>query len=751
MLLEIRKHLQARGTRISDVISEFNPRRSSAMPVMQFERMLASIGVHFTNQELAILERDFETGNGMDVRSIINAVESTREVRPIVTGCDDALIEMSRKLAQRRQTLTELVRPFDRARQGTVTKIDFLRALDNSRENILVAEKFVRREDGLIHYQDVEEAMREALAAPPKPREAVPLCFDKIAAQLMDRNIDVHGMFNARDRFNAGALDEHLFGTALSSTGIQIAPEVLREIIDYYRRGQQIDYTRFIVDYNEFVKARRTQMSQSPRRDVRYDLGTIMQRLKADCASRRVRMADLFAGQNDNLSRYIFVRTLRSAGFRLEQGEVDFLAQQFERSYGVIDLPGFLAEFSDRQGYAGERRGVDSREVAAKVMEFLDKKQVALEPRLEKYDREGKGEIPVDLVGSALKILGLTLYPEELDALAGAFPAARRDFIRWHDFATAVDPIIQAPLPVEPEPTHERVVPRRRRDLPDDIITVLQEIDRQSRSQSFSLWDTFRMRDRTKSGVVSGQAFMTEMTMLFPRMSPAVLEKIVRFYGGREVNYYDFCDDIQRASDINVASREQTRREMNARLEPIIEKIKAYLVRQMLSSQEIFRSEDTQSVGWIRTDRVQHCFNVLRLQLTDHEIDVLIQRFQAVEFPGRFEYRELCAMVDAMYVDPRDVEWILQPDKAKTNYDILVNNTISMLKDKLSARRRRIDDVFESCRTARISDLDFMRRMENIGFVVSQEEIRALLWKYSDDRGFDWQRFCDEVTNAHLI
>ena len=778
LLVDIRKHLQARGARIADVVKEFNPKRLPTLPILQFERMLLSIGVYFTPQELAVLERDFETGDGMDVRTIIAAVEGTPEEPFIVEGCDDALIEIDRRLRERRQTVYEAMRQYDRARQGTVSKPDFMRALGNSAETVLLADKFVRPEDGLVHYHDVEQAIQRALRAPKKARSAPPRAFEKAAAQLIERNPDIHNMFNYRDRFNTGVLDEYLFETVLSAAGAKIAPEEMDQIVAFYKRDDgQVEYLRFVADYKEFAKARRIQLEQSPRQTVRYDVKRIVDRLQDDLYKRRVTMAELFDGQGDEMSRYIFVKTLIGAGLRVEQSEFDYLADAFEKRNGVIDLRAFLRQFPDRlPTFGGTDKYIGSPTGATeKVREFLERKKLVIGPRLQKYDRENKGEMPVDLVNSAVGILGLTLYPEEVEALAVAFPGSRKNFIRWQEFARAVDPpiplttvgdMITMSTPPRRPPPYSSISPvtgkplqwgndrspqRRTGPVPDEIVTLLREINRQSKRQNLNLRDNFRMCDRTKSGILHRNVIVTEMKACFPNMAPQVIDRALDFYGETEINYYDFCSDIENSNEMNVTSKEELRRDLAAKLDPVLKRIKAFLVRNMISSKDIFKMQDTQGTGWIRTDRLQHCFSLLRLPLPREEEAILAQRFAAVEFPDRFEYRELCRMLDATQVESRDVEWYLEPEKAKANYEIFVNNTISCIREKTNARRRRIYDAFRNIRGDRITEQDFRDRLDSLNFLVTGEEIRALVWKYGDSAGIDWQRFCDEVNNAHLL
>ena len=779
LLVDIRKHLKARGSHIVDVIKEFNPKRLPTLPVHQFERMLASIGVYFTAQELEILERDFENGSGMDVRAIVAAVEGTPEEKFVVEGCNEALITIDHRLKERRQTLYEVMRQYDRARQGTVSQPDFMRALGNSKETLLLADRFLRREDGLIHYKDVEDAIQAALRAPPKSHGTPPRAFEKAAAQIIERNPDLHNMFNARDRFNEGTLDAFLFETVLSQTGIRLSPEEMDEIVNHYRREAdgQIEYLRFVADYKEFAKARRIQLEQSPRRTVRYDVKRIIDRLQDDLYKRRVRMIELFDGQSDEISRYVFLKTLISAGLRVEQSEFDYLADAFEKRNGVVDLRAFLREFPDQlptfpttDTFVGSPTGA-----TAKVREFLERKRLVLYPRLQKYDRENKGEISVDLVNSAVGILGLTLYPEEVEALAVAFPGSRKNFIRWQDFAREVDPPIDLPTvgsvtlssPPKRPPPVSTVSPvtgkplqwgmsgappqRRTGPVPDEIVGLLREINRQSKRQNLNLRDNFRMCDRTKSGILFRNVIVTEMKACFPNMAAQVIDRVLDFYGDHEINYYDFCNDIEHANEMNVTSKEELRRDLASKLDPVLKRIKAYLVRNMISSKDIFKSEDPRNVGWIRTDRLQNCFSILRLPLPREEEAVLAQRFGAVEFPDRFEYREMCRMLDATHVESRDVEWYLQPEKAKANYETFVSNTVSCIREKTFARRRRIEEAFRGVRSDRVQEQDFKDRVEGLGFLVTGEEVRALAWKYGDNEGIDWRRFCEDVTNSHLL
>lgn len=774
VLLRIRKCLAVRGTTVAEIIGEYQHQKSSELTIVTFDRMLLSLGASLGQPDMQLLKEAFGNGKTVSIQKFTEAVENTTEMKMQPADCDNELLALQKQLTLHRTDLLEIMRPYDRMRRGVISSSNFLSAVGNSPYARVIAGKFERSDDGMIHFYDIADAFETLANAKPVIVER-PAVVDAISKRASDASIDLRGALTDRDRVRVGVLDEGPFVNVLASNAIHLTPDERRSLVEYYVRDGRIDYLRFVQDHEQIAASSRKKVEAVT--TLVYNLDEIVQMIRVEFARRRIKVADAFIDLEDDVTTYAFVKTLLGSGIVVRVDELEFVASHFANEQRVVDVSAFLEMCGEQ---APIRVGLDVKGVIDKIREYLAVKRCRIAPRLRKCDREDTGEVPFDLAISSIALVGLDLGREEVASLAVAFPGSRRGFIKWHELVAAVDPEMSsctfsasggsdhgadnspspsgrgldrssmASLGFGSDKSGPAVAPAGIA-VPDDIISVLREIRRAADERHIVLMDEMRPRDRARVGVITGFNVMAIMRMLFPRISALLVQKVIDFYGGDEVNYFRLCDDVRESPSMTCTLTTQATSAADEEAHRVlVRKIKAFLLRQMIGPNDVFKGEDPQKCGYIRVERVQSCFHTVRLPLTEKEVAVLVAIYRNTGYPERFDYHQLCAAVDASVVKPEEVEWVLEPEKALADQQSNVHRALVEIREKSNARRKSLVAMFTGCEE-RVPVQFFRDRLMNIGFLIPETAVRVILWKYADDTGVDWRGFCKDTMSAVLI
>jgi Ca2+-binding EF-hand superfamily protein len=623
LLLEIRKRLLARSLDLSDLIEEADRRNLGWISRTTFERILSSRAIQFSVSEMGILESEFrfpDNPNRIDYRKFLEVYANPPPDTDPVPSCDSVLNEFKQYLQIRRIDFLASLQPFDRAKRATVTKADFVRAFKDFKGSSEIADAFARKSDGLIPYREIVTALADL---PSENSIGLPPAFNHAAQQIEDRQIDIAAWFKRFDRGNKGRLVPEQFRAALATAGLRLTNPDTAALTVLYADGDHVNYTEFLDDL------RRPAEKPTAPTEPEFNVDDVVTALKADFQRRRLSISDLFAHAEEPISLYTFRTTLQGVKVRLSVPEIEFLAKAFGAGEGLVDIAALIAELEPVKPPVTE---AESPAVQS-IIEWLSEHKVAIGPRLALVDRDRTGEIPVGELSIALRKLGLSLPPRDLETVQKFFPGQAPGTIQWEAFTAYVDPDLgEAPPPPEaPAP-------------PPEVADVLAVVREAGRREGISVSEELRKRDRQRKGVVTGTTFIPIMKALLPRLPSSRLHPLVNFYGPSEFRVDDFCRDVEEAAEL---AQPKGEKESNG-IGKVLKRVKAHLVVAGASVGELFRAVDPGRHGDCRGERVATCLGTVKLDLGEEDLTLLLKSFEVESHPERFDYRALSKALEGV-------------------------------------------------------------------------------------------------------
>lgn len=719
----------------------------------------------------------------------------------------NSLLDIRKRLNDQKMTFHDLLLPYNRLNRSYIQENDFLRAMKSFPTAPVIAKNFSN--NGIISITEVENAINSIPNQPPEPPKTPPYIIFTLARQFQRQNVDFWSMFTCRDRLRTGKVDVSVFTSVLSSTGIRINQEDLNEIIDFYKVQEKVNYVAFIEDIKkanvaekELIRNQKTSYSEDP------DINAIIDRIKSICKGRRVLLSGFFEGYQTPMTFYSFTRLINSANLQLNSREINFLAKFCQIENGAVD-PSIIINKVDQVSTSSTVLS-DTENTINKIKIFLAEKQLYLTPRFERFDREKSGEFPVSLVNSVLSQYEFPLSEYELDCLQQKYPGSRVPFIKWRDFDADVEPE-QLVLKYQEMQTTRRMndstpkpqlnsassshlfrslddnqkIPEKK-VIPDNIEILLTEFAKYEIKTLSSIFDDLRDIDNLKLGFIQPYQFNSYMLTIFPRLSRKALESLIQYYGNKEFMYIELCKDIEsikkslQSNSFNTNNSSNFSQQNNSMpitntsfsssssisspnstnitdpdINNLIKKLKAFTVKNILSPSDIFLINDRLRLGYVPSNRLQNCFSLVRFDVTQKEVNMLLKQFCHQDYPDRFYYLPLVNILENMQMSGDEVKWILSPDLARNQIDDNAHLINCQIHAKIAARRKIILDYFAGVPKGRPIDAkEFSNRISKIDIVLEPFELQILIEKYKcnqDKTKVDWEQFCNDVHNVRLF
>jgi len=194
-------------------------------------------------------------------------------------------------------------------------------------------------------------------------------------------------------------------------------------------------------------------------------------------------------------------------------------------------------------------------------------KRVRIEEFFFDYDKLRRGKVTKSQFESILSMLNFSLSKQEFDSLSAKYKSDDPEYlIRYKDFCLAINTaftkygIQQDPLVRVPPVTVENTVPARRKYLDFEegematLESILNEYRRAIQIRRILLKPMFQDFDITRCQHVTKHQFLRTLEVLGVSATKEVLNVLLKAYMDRgnvgEVNYFDFCNDIDSAEDL---------------------------------------------------------------------------------------------------------------------------------------------------------------------------------------------------------
>lgn len=285
---------------------------------------------------------------------------------------------------------------------------------------------------------------------------------------------------------------------------------------------------------------------------------------------------------------------------------------------------------------------------------------------------------------------------------------------------------------------------------------------------------TFQDFDKTQVGCVSKNQFLRILNQfgLFP--DNEALNLLLKRYTDRgnldEVNYYDFCKDVDLYDDegkkISKQHAESFKGPLNQSskgtafisnespqdLNDLLARIRRKAKQNRIRISEFLRDFDKLRSGGITTPQLRLGFNMAGITLSDKEFELLVNAFPMTEKENYVRWKDICDTIDEVFTTKnleRDPTYNLTEPNLAYNYGIepltqdevvVAREVINKFKQFSRGTRLDIKQFFKDwdrLNRNKVSPKQFRQVLATVNFLLTEPEFKALVKFYRSDEDGD--------------
>ena len=755
----------------------YDHKKTGIITPVSLHRWVATLGIQISNRAVQAIIYEYQKGDGVDVFRLIHdlgksaSFVQTMHSKP--PQCVNELGEIAKELARRRQTLRNVLEPYDRHHTGHVSINNFYRAFGASPVTRVIANAYGHLGD--IDYLKLQDDVKvtsrtidfRAYEIPPTTG-----AFEQLATFIKSHNIDARLVFYYQDKLNTGTMQKRQFYAVLSSFGANMSPNALKEVAQSFEEDNgYCNYFLFLQALDDFVppppKAT-TKVFDIPEETARaVDPNVILEDTRRVIEQRRIDIDDHFscleregAGEEVPLAR--FARVLFGMKIDLSNSDVEALAKQFPGKYGTVRWRDFMEAVRPRV----YTQTINCQDVVERLRTYLLGSHFTFAECAARFDREASGSISGPQLMGAFKFLGFNYNTAEFASLRYAFPGATAGSINWQALAREVDP------PKGPSVTQEQMALSKAEHEqgnppPEGVARLLEKIKEGFRLKGTSMFEEFRALDRACKGIVQQEPFLDVLYSLPVKFATSEVRPLMMFYralGSSDINYVAMCKDLNRmASDRIEEERTRELAERSKVVEPpkempqvvhqFLKRFKTFCQQKRLYANDLFVPYDMAHNGTIAVFKVQACFNNVDFPVLKSEIEPVIAFFKSARKAELFNYVAFNQALQDEDIASEEVRASLSSAPISAEIEREAAITCSGIREKLLARHRRIEQAFAGITTPTIPRNEFQARLARMDLVLHAGQIQALIRKYRANltEQVDWKTFCNDVNQSRTI
>jgi Ca2+-binding EF-hand superfamily protein len=299
---------------------------------------------------------------------------------------------------------------------------------------------------------------------------------------------------------------------------------------------------------------------------------------------------------------------------------------------------------------------------------------------------------------------------------------------------------------------------------------IMEEYRGAIQNRRINLKPMFQDFDITKNGHVTKMQFLRVLAQLGIYAPENILSLLLKRYMDKgnadEVNYVDFCNDVDRPEDMFGVGRDYNQsfqyfprtqprkveldivKHRPDDIEDVIARIRTACKQQRIRIAEFFRDFDKLRSGFITEAQFRIGLNMAKIVLSSHEFEELVQNFQAPKEGGRHvKWREFCDKVDEVFTKKgleKAVDMVLDDARTQTLYGRtkpsksqrnISDEVVYRFKQQLVRQRLDVKSFFQDFdrhKHFKVSPKQFRQVLASIGFTMSDEELQALVSTYGN-------------------
>ena len=296
----------------------------------------------------------------------------------------------------------------------------------------------------------------------------------------------------------------------------------------------------------------------------------------------------------------------------------------------------------------------------------------------------------------------------------------------------------------------------------------------QIKNRRVLLKPTFQDFDKTQLGYVSKNQFLRILNQfdLFPNSE--ALNLLLKRYTDRgnldEVNYYDFCRDVDLYDDegkeISKKHAESFKGPMNQSLKgtafisnespqdlnDLLAKLRRKAKQNRIRISEFLRDFDKLRSGAITNTQLRLGFNMAGLTLSDQEFNLLVNNFASDTRAGCVRWKDICDAIDEVFTTKyleKDPTYDISEPNLNYNYGIepLTQDEVIVAKEVINrfkqfARGTRLDikqffKDWDRLNRNKVSPKQFRQVLATVNFLLSEPEFKAIVKYYRSEEDGD--------------
>ena len=430
-------------------------------------------------------------------------------------------------------------------------------------------------------------------------------------------------------------------------------------------------------------------------------------------------------------------------------------------------------------------------------------KRIRIEEFFLDFDKLRRGKVTKNQFQSILSMLNFSLSFDELDSLAAKYKTADPEYMfNYKAFCANINAaftsygIQKSPLTEVAPVTVENTVPARRKYLdvtPEEasaLDMILGEYRKAVQIKRIHLKPMFQDFDITKNQHVTKHQFLRTLHLLGVSASEQVLNILLKAYMDKgnvdEVNYFDFCNDIDSPEMYFGVDRGYNhsfeyypknrprptgvdiKKDVPDDVEDILAKLRQACKEQRIRIGEFFRDFDKLRSGFITEAQFRIGLNMSKIVLSGNEFRCLADHFQAPKEGAHIRWRDFCDKVDEVFTKKnleQSVDIVLddartqsfygqaQPDGSDDANVIAVQDRFRNLvqRERLNAKSFFQDQ--DRHNHFKCSAKQFKQILTLLKIEISDAELRSIVKTYGNKLGdIEYLHFLDAtMVNNYVI
>ena len=424
----------------------------------------------------------------------------------------------------------------------------------------------------------------------------------------------------------------------------------------------------------------------------------------------------------------------------------------------------------------------DPNDVEVRLRAAVVMKRVRIEEFFYDFDKLRKGKVFKGQFQSILSMLNFNLTQEEFDSLAARYQTDDnmfnyKDFCANINSAFTVYGIQKHPLTKVPAVTNAHTEPCRRKYLEMTPAQqqlyqdILGEYQREIQIRRINLKQMFMDFDITKNQHVTRHQFLRILASQGLSTAEETMNLILKTYCDKgnadEVNYFDFCNDVDSPELIFGVGRgfnhsfdyyprtrprvtgQDIKRDVPNDVEDALAKLRQFCKENRIRIAEFFRDFDKLRSGFITQPQFRIGLNMAKITLSGVEFNTICRHFEGSE-AGKVRWRDFSDSVDEVFYkkgleknvdavvdDARTVSYYGQP--APTNND---NDLVQQVRQAFHEQtvRERLDaksffQDHDRHNHYKVSPKQFKQILCLLRVDVSDEQLAAITRVYGNKLG----------------